>query len=63
VDTSTQVSGPDFRILVKRLFTTETEREGSPERKGAEQMRAYYWKVFRHLLSTTVLTGFLAGMN
>jgi hypothetical protein len=26
-------------------------------------MRTYYWKVFRHLLSTAVLTGFLAGSN
>jgi hypothetical protein len=24
-------------------------------------MRAYYWKVFRHLLSTTVLMGFLGA--
>jgi hypothetical protein len=30
----------------------------SPKEKGEEQMQAYYWKVFRHLLSTTVLTGF-----
>jgi hypothetical protein len=27
------------------------------------KMRAYYWKVFRHILSTAVLTGFLAGNN
>ena len=26
-------------------------------------MRAYYVKVFRHLLSTTVLTGFLGEVN
>jgi len=24
-------------------------------------MKAYYWKVFRHLLSTTALVGFLGG--
>ena len=34
-----------------------------PEKKGDQQMRAYYVKVFRHLLSTTVLTGFLGGNN
>jgi hypothetical protein len=34
----------------------------STERKGDEEMRAYYWKVIRHLLSTTVLTGF-GGIN
>jgi hypothetical protein len=34
----------------------------SPETKGEEkEIRAYYWKVFRHMLSTTALTGFLAG--
>jgi hypothetical protein len=33
------------------------------EKRGDEQMRAYYVKVFRHLLSTTVLTGFLSGAN
>jgi hypothetical protein len=27
------------------------------------KMRTYYVKVFRHLLSTAVLTGFLAGAN
>jgi hypothetical protein len=26
-------------------------------------MRAYYWKVFRQMLSTAVVTGFLAGSN
>jgi len=26
--------------------------------KGDEQMQAYYWKVYRQLLSTTILTGF-----
>jgi hypothetical protein len=38
-------------------------REGPPEKKGEEQMQAYYAKVFRHLLSTTVLTGFVGGAN
>jgi hypothetical protein len=38
-------------------------REGPPEKKGEEQMQAYYAKVFRHLLSTTVLTGFVSGAN
>jgi hypothetical protein len=37
--------------------------ERPPEKKGDEQMRAYYVKVFRHLLSTTVLTGFLSASN
>jgi len=26
-------------------------------------MKAYYVKVFRHLLSTAVLTGFIGGTN
>jgi hypothetical protein len=38
-------------------------RERTPEKKGEEQMRAYYVKVFRHLLSTTVLTCFLGVSN
>ena len=38
-------------------------REAAPEKKGDEQMRTYYVKVFRHQLSTTVLTGFIAGAN
>jgi hypothetical protein len=38
-------------------------RERPSEKRGDEQMRAYYVKVFRHLLSTTVLTGFLSGLN
>ena len=38
-------------------------RERPPEKKGEEQMRAYYVKVFRHLLSTTVLTSFLGASN
>jgi hypothetical protein len=29
--------------------------------RGGEQMRAYYMKVFRHMLSATVLIGF--GLN
>ena len=37
--------------------------ERLPEKKGDEQMRTYYVKVFRHQLSTTVLTGFIAGAN
>jgi hypothetical protein len=37
--------------------------ERPPEKKGEEQMQAYYVKVFRHLLSTTVLTGFMGGTN
>jgi len=40
------------------------EASRRPERKGAErQTRAYYWKVFRHVLSTTVLTGFGMTIN
>jgi hypothetical protein len=31
------------------------------EKKGEEQMKAYYAKVFRHILSATVLIGF--GLN
>jgi hypothetical protein len=34
-----------------------------PSKKGDEQMRAYYVKVFRHLLSTAVLTGFFGTTN
>jgi hypothetical protein len=37
--------------------------ERPPEKKGDKQMRAYYVKVFRHMLSTAVLTGFLGGSN
>ena len=36
-------------------------RERPPEKKGEEQMKAYYVKVFRHMLSATVLIGF--GIN
>jgi len=38
-------------------------RERPPQKKGEEQMRAYYVKVFRHLLSTAVLTGFFSAGN
>jgi hypothetical protein len=38
-------------------------RERTPEKKGEEQMRGYYVKVFRYQLSTTVLTGFLGASN
>jgi hypothetical protein len=38
-------------------------REAAQEQRGEEQMRAYYVKVLRHMLSTTVLTGFLSGGN
>jgi hypothetical protein len=37
-------------------------REGS-RGKEVSRMRAYYVKVFRHVLSTTVLTGFGIGSN
>jgi hypothetical protein len=37
--------------------------ERPPEKKGEEQMRAYYVKVLRHMLSTAVLTGFMSGGN
>jgi hypothetical protein len=40
------------------------EASRRPERKGVQQTRAYYyWKVFRHMLSTTVLTGFGVAVN
>ena len=50
-----------------RYSGNQSQTRGGPpgrssEKKGEEQMKAYYWKVFRHLLSTTVLTGF-AGLN
>jgi hypothetical protein len=35
----------------------------APSVEGGEHMRAYYVKVFRHLLPTTVLTGFISGVN
>jgi hypothetical protein len=46
------------------MVPRSTERQGAarwsgrPRRKETRKMRAYYWKVFKHLLSTTVLTGF-----
>jgi hypothetical protein len=42
---------------------TRDEHEDDFEERGVRMMRTYYWKVFRHLLSTAVLTGFLAGSN
>jgi hypothetical protein len=38
-------------------------REPTDKRKEVSMMRAYYLKVIRHMLSTAVLTGFLAGAN
>ena len=38
-------------------------REAAQQQRGDEQMRAYYVKVFRHMLSTAILTGFLGGTN
>jgi hypothetical protein len=34
-----------------------------PGKKVEEQMKAYYWKAFRHMLSTAVLTGFSYNVN
>ena len=36
---------------------------GRPRRKETRKMRNYDGKVIGHLLSTTVLTGFLGGTN
>ncbi len=48
------------------LRSTQKERpirEAARAERGDEQMRAYYVKVIRHMLSTAVLTGFAAGSN
>jgi hypothetical protein len=42
---------------------SDPPRARAPENKGDEEMRAYYVKVIRHMLSTAVLTGFLGGAN
>jgi hypothetical protein len=43
---------------------TQREKGVATGEKGEEkEMRAYYWKVFRQMLSTAVVTGFLAGAN
>jgi hypothetical protein len=44
----------------RRRLNADTQK-GSPETKREEkEIRAYYWKVVRHMLSTIALTEFLA---
>jgi len=43
--------------LHRQALLTELER---PRREEVSVMRTYYWKVFRHILSTALLTGFSA---
>jgi hypothetical protein len=47
----------------RRPNTQRDRGKGRQRGKETTKMRAYYWKVFRHVLSTAVLTGFLAGNN
>jgi hypothetical protein len=45
---------------------TEKERptrEAAQDQRGDEQMKAYYVRVLRHMLSTAVLIGFASGTN
>jgi hypothetical protein len=49
--------------VVIRANKRRPAREVAQEQRGDEQMRAYYVKVLRHMLSTAVLTGFLSGNN
>jgi hypothetical protein len=51
-------------VLISHSRGVPTQTEiGRQRGKETRKMRAYYRKVFRHLLSTTVLTGFLGGAN
>jgi hypothetical protein len=38
-------------------------KEGIDRRVEVKKVKAYYWKVFRHLLSTTVFAGFGNSLN
>jgi hypothetical protein len=51
--------------MVLRSTQRRSGPPGRPPRSREETsiMRAYYVKVIRHILSTTVLSGFLGGSN
>jgi hypothetical protein len=51
-----------LRIAPER-WDCRRNRLSTDKRKEVSTVRAYYAKVFRHLLSTTVLTGFVGGAN
>src|SRR5918997_5708216 len=55
--------GPCLNWRTSDTLLRRSGPSGRPPRSREEVnlMRAYYVKVFRHLLSTAVLTGFLGG--